>query len=62
MRSLKTESKAGKKEASIGGDVSEYIRANTATRKRRCTTITSVIMIPRQEDTSPLIRLDWKEG
>ena len=33
IRSLKTESKGGKKQAFLGGDVSEYIRANTTTQE-----------------------------
>ena len=40
----------GKKEALLGGEVSEYIRANTTTLKQGSTTITSDTTILRQED------------
>jgi hypothetical protein len=49
IRSLKTEAKGGKKEAFLGGEVSEYIRANTTIKRRGCIITTSAIMIPRQE-------------
>jgi hypothetical protein len=41
---------SGKKEASLGGDVSEYIRANTTTLKQVSITTTSGIMIQPQGD------------
>ena len=39
-----------KKEASIGGEVSEYIRANITTKKLDSITTTSGITIQRLED------------
>jgi hypothetical protein len=43
-------SQRAKKEALLGGDVSEYIRANTMTRKQVSITITSGTTIRRQGD------------
>jgi hypothetical protein len=45
--SLKIESKGGKKQALSGGEVSEYIRANTMTQNQDSITITSATTIPK---------------
>lgn len=62
IRSLKIESTRGEKEAFLGGDVSEYIRANITMPRQDSITITSDITTHKLADTSPPIRLDWRVG
>jgi len=53
--------KGGKKEAFLGGDVSEYIRANTTTRRQDSITTTSDTTTPKPEDILLPIQLGYGE-
>jgi hypothetical protein len=48
---LKTEAKGVKKQALLGGDVSEYIRANTMIKRPASTTTTSATTTLKLGDT-----------